>query len=195
MPKTLTITNLEIEELDGIHPNGGTINTRFDASRRGGGRLRARYVLDPADHYVFSETVRAPGNPYEAVLAEEEVFPNPHKKQLRLQKVAGGERLLKLEIDLVVEEMKNGKAVGNGGPAKVFTVPIPHRVAQLLRETGQTQAAFATEIGVETHHVGRLARLQGGVSTEVAKRLPSSMEAHKEAMKKPKSKRKLKRKE
>lgn len=195
MPKkTLAISKLEVDYLGeeaGIHPNGGTIETSFEASRRGGGRLRARYVLKEKDKYVFSETVRVPDNPLEAMLDEEDIFPNPHKKELRLQKVAGGERLLKLEIDLIVEQMENGQVVGDGGPPKVFGVAIPKRVEQLLREGGHTHKEFAQDIGVEAHQVGSLKRRESA-SSEVVDQLPRSIEAHQEAQQKPEKKRTFK---
>ena len=83
----------------------------------------------------------APNKPLEAVLAEEDIAANPHRKELRLQKVAGGARLLKLEIELVVEEIRNGKVVGDGGVSQVFPVTIPSRVMQLLEASGHTQKA------------------------------------------------------
>lgn len=198
MPKTtLTVTNLDVDYLGpeaGIHPNGGTLIASFDAAKRSGGRLRARYFLDKKDSYVFSNTVRAaPNKPLEAVLAEEDISDNPHKKELRLQKVAGGPRLLKLEIELLVEEIKNGKVVGDGGVPQVFPVTIPSRVAQLLEATGHTQKQFAEQIGVDPHHVSSM-KNRKGVPTEVAAQLPASMEAHMKEQEKPRRKLKLKRK-
>lgn len=188
--QTLTITKLDVDypgQQAGIHPNGGTIITSFEASKPGGGTLKARYFLGKNDNYVFSDTVRVrPNQPLEAQLGPEDVDANPHRKELRLQKVAGGPRLLKLEIELVVEEIRNGTVVGDGGVPQVFPVTIPSRVTQLLEATGHTQKAFAAQIGVEPHHVSKMKQGKG-VPMEVAAQLPDTMEAHMEAQKKQKA--------
>ena len=194
MAQTLNIESLKIREREGIHINGGTVTASFRAaSAFGGGRLRARYFLHDADHYVFSETTRVEGNPLQAELAEEDVSANPHVKELRLQKIAGGERLLKLEIELVVEELEDGEVVGDGGVPQSFIVPIEGRVAQLLDETGHTHAEFADHIDVSAGTVGKMNRGET-VSADTVAQLPRSIEAHREAQAKPKSKAKIKRK-
>ena len=194
MAQTLNIESLKIKEREGIHINGGTITTSFRAaSAFPGGRLRARYFLHESDHYVFSETSRVAGNPLQAELAEEDVSANPHERELRIQKTAGGERLLKLEIELLVEEMDGGEVVGDGGVPQSFIVPIEGRVAQLLDETGHSHAEFADHIEVSTGTVGKMNRGET-VSAETVAQLPRSIEAHQEAQAKPKSKAKIKRK-
>ena len=185
MGQTLTVTK-DDKKLE-IHIQGGTVTTSFDAAKPfGGGKLRARYFLRKDDHYVFSNTTRvAASKPLEALLAEEDVAANPHEKELRIQKVAGGQRLLKLDVEFVVEEMKNGKVVGTGGPPQTFTVLIGGRVAQLHDTTGDSQRAFAEVLdGVSPSQVGEMKR-GGSVSAVAVARLPRSIEEHMEAQKKP----------
>ena len=194
MAQTIAVESLKIKQREGIHINGGTITASFRASRPfGGGRLRARYFLHQDDHYVFSETSRVPGKPLQAELAEENVSANPHEQELRIQKIAGGERLLKIEIELVVEEMENGKVVGDGGLPQSFIVPIEGRVAQLLDTTGHSHVEFADHIDVSAGTVGKMNRGET-VSAETLAQLPRSIEAHQEAQSKPKRKAKIKRK-
>ncbi len=183
MAQTLTVTK-DDRKLE-MHIQGGTVVTRFDAVKPfGGGELRARYFLNKADCYVFSKTTRAAANkPLEAVLAREDITDNPHVKELRIQKVAGGQRLLKLDIQFVVEEMEGRRVVGTGGPPQTFTALIEGRVAQLLDQTGDTHNEFAKTLdGVSPSQVGKMKR-GGSVSAEAVAQLPRSIEEHMSAQK------------
>lgn len=178
MARRIIVEKLSFTPADGIPVNGGPIVAKFDGRKaRGSGRLKARYWLHPNDPYVFSG---------EDARKEVHLAPQPVEKKartytrkLRLAKVAGGRRLVRVDIELEVEEIDDD---GNreGDPTnKVYHVPIRGGTAEAVKalreQLEMSQAELAIEVGVSQSTISRL-ELGGTPSHETLEKLPKSHE-------------------